>query len=149
MSRVINHCIGCDCTEISPCWGRDAAGQVEPCHWIALHDEDGVGVCSECPGELPRFVREHVASYAGQADYVGPLLLQRGYHCALRGGESGLTAIAGIIARHREQWAHCWLIPGEDAGRFELWVLERRSPTPPEAAAAAAAVEEQVADAAP
>ena len=44
-------CIGCGCDDDSAC--VTVAG--EPCSWLRVDRDAGVGVCSHCPGDVTRF----------------------------------------------------------------------------------------------
>lgn len=45
-----NECIGCGCSELEACIDSDG-----PCHWLALDEGLGLGVCSSCPSHIERF----------------------------------------------------------------------------------------------
>lgn len=45
-------CIGCGCDDFHACWD-ETAGQ--PCHWLKVDAEAGLGVCSVCTSQLPRW----------------------------------------------------------------------------------------------
>jgi hypothetical protein len=45
--KGLHQCIGCGCDELHACDNG--------CYWLAVNDESGLGVCSECPGVLPNF----------------------------------------------------------------------------------------------
>ena len=47
-------CIGCGCDDQHACWD-ERAGQ--PCSWLTVDRESGLGVCSVCPGDLRRWER--------------------------------------------------------------------------------------------
>lgn len=59
MTNLIAMCIGCGCTDDSPCIGG--------CSWLRIDYERGVGVCSGCPEddagdvELSDEAHEHVS----------------------------------------------------------------------------------------
>jgi hypothetical protein len=36
-------CIGCACTDVSPCFGPEGA-----CFWVAVDEASGRGLCSAC-----------------------------------------------------------------------------------------------------
>jgi len=48
----IAHCIGCGCHDHHACVDPNTH---EPCSWLAVDYEEGLGVCSACPGELARW----------------------------------------------------------------------------------------------
>jgi len=45
-------CIGCGCHDYRACYDEAAGG---PCSWLAVDYNAGLGVCSVCPDELPRW----------------------------------------------------------------------------------------------
>ncbi len=45
-------CIGCGCDDNHACWS-DATDN--PCHWVRLDREAGLGVCSACPDDVKRW----------------------------------------------------------------------------------------------
>lgn len=44
-------CIGCGCDDDSAC----VTVANEPCSWLRVDQEAGLGVCSHCPGDVQRF----------------------------------------------------------------------------------------------
>lgn len=51
--EMVSVCIGCGCDDLHAC--EDDFG--DPCFWLELDRDAGVGVCSECPGSLGRWDR--------------------------------------------------------------------------------------------
>ena len=49
---TIATCIGCGCTDRNACWDETVG---EPCSWLAVDYEEGLGVCSACPDDLERW----------------------------------------------------------------------------------------------
>lgn len=49
--QPLTACIGCGCTEMTPCEVQDGA-----CSWIQADHDLGVGVCSKCPETLGLFL---------------------------------------------------------------------------------------------
>lgn len=45
---LIAKCVGCGCDDLHACISDDQL----PCHWLRLDRTLGLGVCSECPGDL-------------------------------------------------------------------------------------------------
>ena len=45
-------CIGCGCHDLKACC-NEISGQ--PCHWLTVDRQGGLGVCSECPAHLSRW----------------------------------------------------------------------------------------------
>lgn len=64
MTIVLTHiCIGCSCDDFHACWDEKTD---QPCHWLRVDDDNGVGVCSCCT--------EHVERYdAGERDIQAPI----------------------------------------------------------------------------
>lgn len=53
MLEIVNsECIGCGCTDFQACV-HPVSG--DPCSWLSVDRERGIGVCSECESELPRW----------------------------------------------------------------------------------------------
>jgi hypothetical protein len=48
----IAYCIGCGCHDHHACVDPKTH---EPCSWLSVDYEEGLGVCSACPGEIARW----------------------------------------------------------------------------------------------
>lgn len=46
------NCIGCGCNDNQACWDENAG---QPCSWLRVDRNIGLGVCSACPGYLERW----------------------------------------------------------------------------------------------
>lgn len=58
-------CIGCGCHDYRACYD-EAAGR--PCSWLAVDYKSGLGVCSVCPDELPRWnAGDRASTVAGES----------------------------------------------------------------------------------
>lgn len=74
----MNLCIGCGCSEDSPCPGP------QPCSWLRLDQAEGLGVCSACPLDVQRWddgdrsfseeVSEQLAESMREQDDAGLIL---------------------------------------------------------------------------
>jgi hypothetical protein len=49
---ILATCIGCGCDDLHACFD-EAAGQ--PCHWLVVDRDEGLGVCSVCGEHLVRW----------------------------------------------------------------------------------------------
>lgn len=66
-ATAIARCVGCGCTDTHAC----ELG----CYWLAVNRHAGLGVCSECPGQLAgfklaqrrRFTRKEISQRAHAA----------------------------------------------------------------------------------
>ena len=50
--QKIAQCIGCGCDDNHACYDEIADN---PCHWVRLDRSAGLGVCSACPDDVPRW----------------------------------------------------------------------------------------------
>lgn len=51
-AEMISTCIECGCNDLNACWDEEANN---PCHWIRLDRDAGLGVCSACHDAAARW----------------------------------------------------------------------------------------------
>ena len=49
-------CIGCGCTDDQAFCNEETG---EPCYWLRVDRQKGVGVCSECPAQVAGWDESH------------------------------------------------------------------------------------------
>ena len=104
-------CIGCGCDDLHACMTQPlpvALARPEPCHWLRVDRDAGLGVCSACPGSVERWD-------AGDRDLDDLRLLTEGPDddlgpCCICAGTTGVRNVIMLHVKGR--------VPGHGWGCF-------------------------------